>query len=114
MGRYLMVFLGILLDGRHLQLSIPLEKQEKALKLLDEFTGKRKATIKQLQVLTGYLNFLCKAISAGRIFTWRMYSKCSQYQTRKNGSVKWLKQYHHVTLDSEFKLDCEIWRTFLT
>ena len=53
----LVVFLGILMDGKNRTLSIPLEKQEKALKLLNDLQGKKRATIKQLQVLTGYLNF---------------------------------------------------------
>ena len=52
------IFLGILLDGRNLMLSIPLEKQEKALRLLKDLSGKRKIMVKNLQVLTGYLNFL--------------------------------------------------------
>ena len=25
-----------------------------------------------------------------------------------------LKPYHHLKIDSEFKLDCEVWKTFLT
>ena len=42
------VFLGILLDGHHLVLCVPLDKRDKALKLLNDLSGKRKATIKQL------------------------------------------------------------------
>ena len=61
----LIVFLGILLDGTRLVLCIPLEKQEKALKLLNNLQGRKKATIKQLQTLTGYLNFLTRAIHPG-------------------------------------------------
>ena len=102
----LVVFLGILLDGKRLLLSIPLEKQEKALKLLNDLTGKKKITVKQLQVLTGYLNFLTKAIVPGRTFTRRIYSKYS-------GRNVQLKQHHHVAINSEFHFDCEIWRYFL-
>ena len=63
------IFLGILLDGEKLCLAIPLEKQQKELCLLNDILDHKKATIKQLQVLTGYLNFLTKAIFAGRTFT---------------------------------------------
>ena len=101
------VFLGILLDGANLLLSIPIEKRDKALKLLNEFSDKKKATIKQLQVLTGYLNFLTKAIFVGRTFTRRMYAKASVYQKGRK-----LKQHHHVWLDLEFKFDCEVWCFF--
>ena len=99
------VFLGILLNGASLTLSIPLDKRTKALNLLKELTGKKKATVKQLQILTGYLNFLTKAIFPERTFTRRMYAKYSE--------ITGLKQYHHVKLDSEFRFDCEVWRIFL-
>ena len=109
-GTTTLVFLGILMDGERLLLGIPLERQQKALKLLNEILDKKKSTIKQLQVLTGYLNFLTKVIFAGCTFMRRMYSKCSQYKT---SSSKPLKLYHHVKLDQEFRFDCEIWKVFL-
>ena len=102
----LVVFLGILLDGRRLVLSLPIKKQQKALRLLNEITGKKKLTVKQLQVLTGYLNFLTKAIFPGRTFTRHIYAKYSNRNRQ-------LKQHHHVSIDSEFHFDCEIWRFFL-
>ena len=101
-----LIFLGILLDGEHLLLSIPIEKQEKALKLLQDISGKKKVTVKQLQVLTGYLNFLTWAIFAGRTFNRRIYAKYSSVNKK-------LKQHHHVAVDSEFRFDCQIWRLFL-
>ena len=103
----LIVFLGILLDGEWLLLSIPLEKQEKALRMLNDLTGKKRVTVKQLQVLTGYLNFLTKAIHAGRTFTRCMYAK----YTNRNRN---LKQHHHIKIDNKFRFDCETWRIFLT
>ena len=57
-------------------------------------------------MLTGYLNFLSRAIFAGRAFTHRIYAKF-------NGSKNKLKQYHHVNLDQEFRFDLEVWRIFL-
>ena len=65
-GLHWVIFLGILLDGKH---SIPLEKQDMVLKLLQDISGKRKLTVKTLQVLTGFLNFLTKAIHPSRVFT---------------------------------------------
>ena len=49
-GSTQLVFLRILLDGERMILCIPLEKQQKALNLLNEILSKKKATIKQLQV----------------------------------------------------------------
>ena len=60
-------------------------------------------------MLTGLLNFLNRAIVPGRVFTRRMSSKLCI--TDKKGRK--LKQYHHVSLNSEFKCDCETWETFL-
>ena len=108
----LIVFLGILLNGNQLTLSIPLEKKQKALQLLRDITATHKTTIKQIQILTGYLNFLTKAIFPGRTFTRRMYAKCLALEFSKSG--KKLKQHHHITIDSEFRFDCKIWETFLT
>ena len=65
----IMVFLGILMDGKNRVLSLPIEKQKKALCLINEMIDKKKVTVKQLQVLTGYMNFLTKAIFAGKTFT---------------------------------------------
>ena len=83
-------------------LSIPPDKRDRALALVSYFVNKKKATVKQLQVLTGYLNFLNRAIFPRRAFTRRMYMKCPTAEGRK------LKPYHHVKLDQEFYCDCEV------
>ena len=113
-GDTMAIFLGIMLNGRTMTLSIPLAKQEKALKLLNDLAGKKRATVKQLQVLTGYLKFLTKAIVPGRTFTRCMYKKYSNLQGKRLKNGRKLKDYHQVKLDNEFKFNCEIWRTFLT
>ena len=105
----LIVFLGILLDGKNFLLMLPQDKCEKAKAMLQWMIGKKSATVKELQKLTGTLNFLTKAIFAGRTFTRRMYAKSSA--TTREG--KRLKPYHHVRLDNEFKSDCQIWVNFL-
>ena len=66
-------------------------------------------TVHTVQKLTGILNFLNRAIVPGRVFTRRMYAKIS---TCSNNGKK-LKQYHHVSVDSEFKKDCLVWKFFL-
>ena len=118
-GCELVIFLGILLDGRHYMLRIPLEKRQKAVNLLKFFLDKKKATIKQLQELCRYLNFLCKAILPGRAFLRRMYSKYSKIAHFQLPSgrkvVKYQnKPFHHVRLDAEFKNDCRVWLEFLS
>ena len=123
----LIISLGILLDGKNLILVIPNEKCVKAINMLQKMCNKRKVTVKELQSLCSYLNFLCKAIFPGRTFVRRMYLKFAKFIDLKKG-WSWndrkseqndfkryvLKQHHHVWLDQEFKLDCNKWLEFLT
>ena len=105
----LVTFLGVLLNGRLFVLSIPLEKRQKAETLPRTMIEHNKVTVKELQTLCGYLNFLGKAIYPGRAFTWRMYSKYAGLVDIKSSSSKVVglkyqpKQYHHVKVDWEFK-----------
>ena len=115
-----MVFLGILLDGKSLTLSIPIEKRDKAIYLLNKMIDKKKAMVLEIQQLCGYLNFLSKAIFPGRPFIRRMYSKFSDIVDLQNHShpvelrhSHRLKRYHHIRIDAESKYDCSVWRDFL-
>ena len=104
----LMVFLGILLDGRNFLLTVPEEKRTKATSWLAKFIDSKKATVKELEKLAGLLNFLSRAIVPGTAFTRRMYTKFSN-----TGIMEKLKPYHHIRLGSEFKQDCQVWLQFL-
>ena len=94
-----MIFLGILLNGRDLTLSIPVEKRKLAVEMLTEFVNSKKATVRQLQQLCGYLNFLSRAIVPGRTFTRCMYAKYSTV-INVNGAPQDANQYKmkHVTM----------------
>ena len=104
-----MVFLGILLDGGRHCLALPVDKVRKAKNMLKWMLDCKKATIKEIQRLSGTLNFLCKAIVPGRTFTRTMYDKLKL--TTSDG--KPLKQYHHVSINRTFKEDCQVWSYFL-
>ena len=99
-------FLGVLYDGESQVLSILEEKRFRAVELLNIFVQKRKATVKDMQCLAGYLNFLMRAIFPGQTFTRRMYVKFNSKSAN-------LRSYHHVKLDREFKADCWTWLDFL-
>ena len=105
-------FLGILLSGDTLTLGIPTDKRDKALRLLSTVMDCRKTTVKQLQVLTGFLNFLGRAVFSGRAFTRRIYSKFAAKQGNTKAEQK-LRNYHHIKIDSELRFDCRIWWEFL-
>ena len=106
-----LIFLGILLDGENSVLAIPTAKRDQALSLIRNTIAKRKIKIKNIQKLTGTLNFLNRAMITGRAFMRRMYSKLTDL---KNGMKVVLKDYHHVTLDAEFLYDCKMWELFLS
>ena len=104
-----MIFLGMLLNGRTHTISVPIEKHDKAFNLLVEGVNKRKVTIKYIQKLMGTLNFLNRAIVPGRAFTRMMYNKLKIRV--KDGTL--LKQYHHINLMKDFLQDCRVWMVFL-
>ena len=103
----MVVFLGMLLNGRTFTLSIPMEKRREAFNMVRKFKDKNKATVKELQKLAGHLNFINRAVVPGRVFTRRMYAKFAGPKFLK------MKAHHHVRIDNEFKRDCEIWEAFL-
>ena len=67
--------------------------------------ARRKIKVKDIQKLTGTLNFLNRALIPGRTFTRRMYAKLTEV---KKGVKRVLKDHHHVTLDAEFLRDCKM------
>ena len=106
-GSIRIVFLGIMLDGEHFVLAIPEEKRQRAVNMLKFMVDAKKAKVKDMESLTGYLNFLNRAIFPGRAFTRRMYAKFTNLTTK-------LKGHHHVKLDKEYKEDFKMWLSFLT
>ena len=104
------VFLGILMDGEQFCLCVPTDKKNNAVDLLKWLIDQRSITIKTVQRVTGILNFLNKAIVPGRAFTRTMYNKLKT--KTKDGIL--LKQYHHVSINADFKNDSKMWLRFLT
>ena len=113
------VFLGIMLDGHRFQLSVPLEKRNRAINMIRHFLVKKKAKICEIQGLAGLLNFMNKAIFPGRVFTRRMYAEFEGCIIKKGNNIvtrtgKTLRPYHHINLNSEFRFDCKVWEIFLS
>ena len=93
-GYKCLVFLGTLMDGDNLCLAIAEEKRKKAITQLMEIVLKKKIRVKELQSLTGLLNFLTRAIVPGHPFTRRLFAKTPSYIYKMQ--QKKLKFYHHV------------------
>ena len=77
------VFLGVLLDVRNYKLVIAVDKRDRALLEIHTAIAKRKLTFKQIQQMTGLLNFLNRALVPSRAFTRCIYSKISGLKMQK-------------------------------
>ena len=91
-GRAKIIFLGVLLDGDKFLVTIPEDKRVKVINMLQLFMEKKKSTVKLMEQLAGYLNFLNKAIVPGRAFTRYMYVKFTVSKLK-------LKLHHHIAVD---------------
>ena len=102
----ILVFLGLLINTETQTVSIPTNKIYKAFELIDRVLNNKskKVTLHQLQQICGFLNFLGRCIVPGRAFTRRLYA---------HGAGAGLKPHHHIRINSEMRLDLEIWREFL-
>ena len=70
-----MTFLGFLIDTVMQTVSIPVNKVLKGKQFIQSIVSRKnhKATVKEMQKLCGFLNFLCRCIVPGCTFTRRLY-----------------------------------------
>ena len=102
-----MIFLGLLIDSVKQMVFLPKEKVMRGRELVQSMLDKpsKKTTVKELQQLCGFLNFLCRAVVPGRAFTRRLYAY--------TGSDSKLKPHHHIKINSEMRADLLMWNDFL-
>ena len=102
-----LVFLGLLLNALEQTVSIPADKVQKGLTLVNKLIERksRKLTLAELQKLCGFLNFLCRCVVPGRAFMRRFYALTQ-------GNTK-LKDHHHIRMRRETREDLLMWREFL-
>ena len=103
-GTTRIIFLGLLIDTVQQMVFLPKEKIIKGHEIINGILYKKnkKITIKELQKLCGFLNFLSRAIVLGRAFTRRLYA----HGTTKQGTV--LMPHHHIKVNQEMRLDLEM------
>ena len=100
------IFLGFLIDTVRQLVLILVEKINKGKELIEGAIKKRKITMKQIQQICRFLNFLGRCIVPGRAFTRWLYAFTEQKQAK-------LKQHHHIRLTAEIKNDLNMWAIFL-
>ena len=102
-----MVFLGFLIDTIAQMVAIPREKLDKGLVLIQTALNKssKKITLKELQRICGFLNFLGRCIVPGRAFTRRLYAYTASVD---------IKPHHHIRINQKMRLDLQTWEKFFT
>lgn len=98
-----LVYLGLEIDTINMSIRIPVEKLQQLKAQLLSLLDKRKVTLKELQSLTGLLNFCIRAIPAGRVFVRRLYDSTCGLS----------KPHHKRRVSLEMKADIQMWLVFL-
>ena len=92
-------FLGIILDSVQQEARLPVDKMSKLHSELPYFSGKKRATLRQLQELTGILCHASKVIHGGRPFTHRIIQMLKQFKP----GIK------RIRIGNEVRLDLDWW-----
>ena len=92
---------------------ILIDKVTRAYQMIDLILNResRKVTIKQIQKLAGFLNFLCRCVIPGCAFTRRQYLQ--MVATKPDGTKVQLQPHHHVCISNELRQDLNMWKQFL-
>lgn len=102
-----LIFLGIQIDSISLMASLPQERMDEIHRLMVDWKSKEKSSIRDLQSLSGLLNFACACVAPGRIYTRRIIDQTTKLiRLKKDPRVD-------CKLDNEVKLDILWWFKFL-
>ena len=97
---------GIEIDTLAMTARLPKEKIDKAMLLIDRLLGLDSCCLRDLQQLTGLLNFCCKVVPPGRAFLRRIWNLSSGLLSSKSRN-------RVVQLTASAKHDMSAWRLFL-
>ena len=100
--RQSVTFVGVLFDSVNFTASLDAAKLDKAVSLLRAFEGRRRASVKEVQSLLGYLNWICRVVYGGRTFLHRMLAV-----------LRGATSAQQVNLDSGFHDDIAWWLKWL-
>ena len=96
-----MIFLGVEVNSLTMTLRIPEEKWKEIQELLVSWQEKNRATLKDVQKLTGSLNFVCKCVKSGWI-----------YLSRILNFLRTLPKFGSKTIPVSVKKDINWWVEF--
>ena len=92
------------MDSVSFEARLPLDKIDKCLSLIANFLTRKKVTLREIQSLTGMLNFACSVVVPGRAFLRRLIDL----------TVGVHSPHHYVRINREVKADLQLWQSFLT
>ena len=99
-----LTFLGIEVDTLNLQLRLPADKLARLIDLLEETHGRKHILKKELESLTGLLQYAAKVVRPGRAFIQRLYA------LEKVGSAP----DHKIRLNKPARADVMWWQMFVS
>ena len=94
-------FLGIIVDSEQMNLSLPVEKIDRLMKVIGEVEKKGSATKRELERIAGHMAHCSTVIKGGRTFSRRVYDLCSS-----------MPRYASMSLTEELLLDFKWWKEF--
>ena len=97
-------FAGIELDSVSFEARLPLDKTDKCLSLIANFLTRKKVTLKEIQSLTGMLNFACLVVVPGKAFLRRLIDLTVGAQS----------PCHYIRIHKEVKAVLRLCQSFLT
>ena len=97
-------FAGIELDSCLMEARLPLDKVEKCTDIISDFLKRKKVTLREVQSLTGLLNFACSVIVPGRAFLRRLIDL----------TIGLRSPHFYIRLTQSVKDDLKVWLTFLS
>lgn len=97
-------FADMELDSVLCEARLPLEKIIKCLSSIVEFLKRKKVTLKEIQPLTGLLNFACSVVVPERAFLPRLIDLTTGFRS----------PYHFIRMTREVKADLTVWQSFLS
>ena len=95
-------FLGLTIDTNYMVIWILHDKLHDIARIISKMVKQRKATSWELQSLVGKLNFVTKAVPAGKCFIKRIYQ-----------AQAGIPHYRHVDVRSPVLSDLRMWKVFL-
>lgn len=110
-GQDVMTLLGVEIDSRNNTLTIPKAKVERIKTLLKAWRGKEKATVHEVQVITGVLCDISKVVTQGKVFLNRLYQLLHAAQTKESAARH--PKFYQVDIGWRQRADLQFWEDLL-